>query len=433
MRAGVLLAAFGFAGCESIQSVLAFEKQLERAKGFAEISGTVTTEAEAEGPLIVILARVSETDGLVGVDSFVRVRPGRFEFHVDPGRYQLGAYEDGNENGRLDPGERTRAILAGPILEASPGESVSEDIVLAASATSPPGLTESVDVLGIVARTPREQARFSLWSGSIQGEICSDLSDPRFDSASGHRGLWEVTDFLIEGIAGIYFLEPYDPERIPVLFVHGIGGTPRQFSALSERLDRSRFQPWFYFYPSGFPLDDLATHLAFLLSRMQVTHGFDEVAFVAHSMGGLVSRGAILKYADETRRADVRFLATISTPWAGATSAALAEDAPIALPQVFTDMSPSSEYLRWLFYEGTGRRTPRTLPEGAEFHMLFGFRMNEPSKTANDGTVSVASHARPEAQSGATTVRAFDYGHAEILGAPEVSQRLNLLLAGRFR
>ena len=96
-------------------------------------------------------------------------------------------------------------------------------------------------------------------------------------------------------------------------------------------------------------------------------------------------------------------------------------------------MNPESEYLRWLFYEGEGRTTRRVLPPKLEFHMMFGFRMRNASSTANDGSVSVTSQARLEAQEQAVTIRAFDHGHVEILRSEEAVARVNRLLAGRFR
>ena len=47
----------------------------------------------------------------------------------------------------------------------------------------------------------------------------------------------------------------FDPDKIPVLFVHGIGGTPLDWKYLAKGLDRHRFQPWFYYYPSGLRLN----------------------------------------------------------------------------------------------------------------------------------------------------------------------------------
>jgi hypothetical protein len=42
-----------------------------------------------------------------------------------------------------------------------------------------------------------------------------------------------------------------------------------------DELDRTRFQSWFYFYPSGFPIADISEHLATLLERLAIRHDFD--------------------------------------------------------------------------------------------------------------------------------------------------------------
>ncbi len=62
-------------GCETIRHALQFEKQAGRMREIARIEGRVETEADAEGPLVVVLARTgaSESDALVGVDTFVRI------------------------------------------------------------------------------------------------------------------------------------------------------------------------------------------------------------------------------------------------------------------------------------------------------------------------------------------------------------------------
>ena len=312
----VVLAALP-TGCVTLRDALGFEKQATSARQLARIEGRIDTAAPAEGPLVVVLARPGEAerDPLVGVDTFVRSGPGSFAFAVTPGRYHLGAYEDRNQSGRLDPGERTRWNRDAPLLEVGPGQVAREDLLLARDATTPPEVTQPIDVFGLVTRTPREQLGFSLWAWSAQGEICPDLSDARFGSQSGRRGLWQVMDFLNEGLAGVYFLAPYDPGRVPVLFVHGIGGSPQEFLPLIAALDPERFQPWFYFYPSGFALGRIAEHLATLLARLEVAHGFEELAIVAYSMGGLVSRGAILRYSEQMGRDDVRLFITLATPW----------------------------------------------------------------------------------------------------------------------
>lgn len=430
-HAPLLLLAVVLSSCTTIRRALDFGKQLESVRKLGRIEGRIDTEAPEEGPLVVVLAKPGETesDPFVGVDTFVRSGPGTFSFAVTPGRYSLGAYEDRNQNRYLDPGERTLMNYDTPPIEVAPGGVTRRDLLLTRDATTPPSITEPVDVFGLVARTPREQLGFSLWAWSAQGTICEDLRDARFGREAGARGLWQVMDFLNEGSTGIHFLAPYDPDRIPVLFVHGIGGFPQEFLPLIESLDPERFQAWFYFYPSGYSLKGIAEHLATLLARLEVEHGFHRLAIVAHSMGGLVSRGAILRYAEETGRDDVRLFISLATPWGGAPQAEKAANAPIVLPLSFQDMSTDSDYLRWLFHDGD---RVRALPDRVAFHMMIGFRMKASSSTANDGTVSVASEARLEAQEQAASVRAFDVSHVEILSNPEVVGRVNRLLSERF-
>ncbi len=429
----LLTATLGSLACATVNRVLGFGKQAEQVRRWARVEGHIDTEGPSEGTLVVVLARpgASAADPPSGVDSYVRVRPGSYAFPVAPGRYLVGAYEDRNRNGLLDPGERARSVEASPLLEVGAGERALHDLRLAAGDAAP-AQAEPVDLLGLLERTPTEQAEFSLWAWSAEGRLCQDLDDPAFGPAAGTRGLWEIMDFVNEGVAGIHFLEPYDPDRIPVLFVHGISGHPQQLAALMQGMDRERFQAWFYFYPSGFPLADLARHLATLLKRLQVRLDVGELAIVAHSMGGLVARGAILDYFEETHRDDVRLFVTLSTPWGGAERAEGSARTPIELPPSLLDMAPSSDFLRWLFHEDGEHRAARSLPGGVEFHMLFGFRMSGRGRLADDGTVSVASQVRPEAQEQAATMRALDQGHVEILRSPEARERLNFLLAQRF-
>jgi pimeloyl-ACP methyl ester carboxylesterase len=413
-----------------LRRTLGFRHQAEQVRQWARVDGHVDVEGGSQGTLVVVLARpgASAADPPAGVDSYVRLRPGSYAFPVAPGRYLVGAYEDRNANGSLDPGEKVRPVRASPLLEVGTGERAEYDVRLTGDDVLPAS-AQPEDVLGLSERTPSEQARFSLWAWSAQGRLCEDLRDPAFGPAAATRGLWEIMDFVNDGLAGIHFLEAYDPDRIPVLFVHGIAGHPQQLEPLMKGLDRERFQPWFYFYPSGFPLGDLARHLATLLKRLQAELGFGELAIVAHSMGGLVARGAIFDYWDETHRDDVRLLVSLATPWGGMARAEGAARAPVELPPVFLDVAPSSDFLRDLFYTGDA---VRELPEGLEFHLVFGFRMSRRANVADDGTVSVASQLRPEAQAQAASIRGLDRGHVEILDSPETRERVNRLLAQRF-
>lgn len=75
------------------------------------------------------------------------------------------------------------------------------------------------------------------------GQVVS-LDDPRFSATNARWGLWVPPEFLPDTGAGLYFLQEYDRDKTPILFVHGSGGNPTDFRFLIEGLDRSRYQPW---------------------------------------------------------------------------------------------------------------------------------------------------------------------------------------------
>jgi pimeloyl-ACP methyl ester carboxylesterase len=101
---------------------------------------------------------------------------------------------------------------------------------------------------------------------------------------------------------GMYLCEPYQPGKIPVVFVHGLLSSPVTWAPLYNDLRadpvlRERFQFWFYFYPTSNPYvasaADLRQTLAELRAQLDPGHhdpALDRMVFVGHSMGGLVSK-----------------------------------------------------------------------------------------------------------------------------------------------
>ena len=86
-----------------------------------------------------------------------------------------------------------------------------------------------------------------------------DWNQPRFAlDPAGSEGLWQPATSLNRYGLGIWFLEPYDPQRIPVLLVHGLGGTAGDWKEFSAKLDTKRFQVWLYAYPSGLRIGESA-------------------------------------------------------------------------------------------------------------------------------------------------------------------------------
>lgn len=249
----------------------------------------------------------------------------------------------------------------------------------------------------------------------------ASLDERMFDRDVAQQGLWRPRDFLLEQHAGIWLLEPYDPGRVPVLFVHGINGTPADFRYLVSKLDRNRFQAWVYYYPSGLHLDVVADHLERCVTEVEKQYGIHRFAVVAHSMGGLVSRGFVQRHYANAHRSEIPLFVSISTPWHGDAAAA---SAPVSL-DVWRDLVPGSDYQRTVL--------GNALPQGIEHHLVFTFHRREAwFGQSGDQAVSVSSQLAPAAQKDAVRIYGFDATHMGVLQDPALSGLLNELLARRF-
>jgi pimeloyl-ACP methyl ester carboxylesterase len=91
-------------------------------------------------------------------------------------------------------------------------------------------------------------------------------------------------------------LQPYDPNRIPVLMVHGLDSTPATFAPMffelmSDPKIRETYQFWVFSYSSGYPYPYSAALLRKELDRMNRTFpGHKDIVLIGHSMGSLISR-----------------------------------------------------------------------------------------------------------------------------------------------
>jgi len=131
--------------------------------------------------------------------------------------------------------------------------------------------------------------------------LAHTLSQPSLDD-SRLSTLGLLKPEKAEALRGLYMLEPYQPDKIPVVMVHGLWSSPvtwmEMFNDLrSDPLVRDYYQFWFYLYPSGQPFwfcaaemrKDLA-HMRQTLDRQKRYPALDQMVLVGHSMGGLVSK-----------------------------------------------------------------------------------------------------------------------------------------------
>src|SRR6476646_4039843 len=98
---------------------------------------------------------------------------------------------------------------------------------------------------------------------------------------------------------GLYFLQPYDPDRIPLVFVHGLISTPFDWvktinGLLADPEIRKRYQFWVFAYPTGNPVLYSALRLREELARVDKLYpNHKGYVLVGHSMGGLLSQAQV--------------------------------------------------------------------------------------------------------------------------------------------
>ncbi len=98
----------------------------------------------------------------------------------------------------------------------------------------------------------------------------------------------------------LILLEPYDPERIPVLLVHGLVSHPRMWKDVINDLRadpklRGRYQFMFFYYPSGWPITYSSMRLREELAALESLVGKPKkMVVIGHSMGGLLARMQVI-------------------------------------------------------------------------------------------------------------------------------------------
>jgi pimeloyl-ACP methyl ester carboxylesterase len=103
-------------------------------------------------------------------------------------------------------------------------------------------------------------------------------------------------------------LQVYDPNRIPVLFVHGLQDTPASWAPMINQLRgdreiRRNYQFWVFSYPSGYPYPYSASLLRKDLDAVKRAFpNTKRMVLVGHSMGGMISRLMITDARDKIWR-----------------------------------------------------------------------------------------------------------------------------------
>ena len=103
-------------------------------------------------------------------------------------------------------------------------------------------------------------------------------------------------------LAGLRMLEPYQPGKIPIVFVHGLFSDPQTYLAMANQIRacpdlNASYQIWVFRYPTGGTFLQSAASLrtqlqalvAICRSRDQ-NPALEQIVMVGHSLGGLVAK-----------------------------------------------------------------------------------------------------------------------------------------------
>lgn len=394
-----LVAAVLLSGCFLVRA----QRNNDDLSTITTLRGTLSGGTDETKPRWVVLFK--KVDGKwTRYSQLVFQKPGAYEFLCLAGEYQLIAFEDLNTDWVLQPNEPAARSGAIKVVSGTPVEGAN---VTLGTLTEPLGFEVELSRDGEIT-----DELVKVHSGDL-----AKLSDERFSPEAGELGLWQAADFARKWGVGISFLQPYSAAKIPVLFVHGAGGTARDFETLIEHLDAAKFQPWVLSYPSGIRLQLAGQMARQIVDDLRQRLGFKTLYVVAHSMGGLVARQFVNEVVEGGGY--VSLLVTLSTPWGGVIAAkGGVERSPVVLPS-WIDVAEGSAFLRALIE----KPLPTTLPH----HLFFGFE----GGNGSDGTIALKSQLDEKIQRAAKEVHGFPDDHTAILKSASVSEKLNRVLSER--
>ena len=337
---------------------------------------------------------------------YFQVAGSDFGLNLPEGSYHLLVFADINANGAFEPsevvGERAIELDSSLVPDKVLGH---VDVQLAE-----PVMIDWDVTIDVPDTSGRAESLFYP-SGAIRS-----LDDPIFDSGFSTLGMYDPASFLEQAPTMFFALEEDLGHKIPVVFVHGIDGSAREFKAFVGQLDRSRYKPWFFHYPSGGDLDQLAElFYQIFLSGKVASSGGHPIIIVAHSMGGLVVREAINKYEGHSRENSLQLFVTMATPFGGHAAAAAGEKHGLIVLPSWRDLNPESSFIGNLY------RKP--LPDFVHHELIYAYQNPGVIKLGenSDGVVALTSQLHPQAQGQASGQFGFDNTHTDILESQEVA------------
>jgi hypothetical protein len=425
----LLLSSLACPGCGHVSGYLGFmqrHRSLENAfqnqprvellrelspEGCFRLEGHLALNPQQDIPLlaVVVSRRFGQVEVVVARELVVGIP--FYTVFIPEGDYTLFFFADLDRNGSFD----SRELV---------GQSPPDHPVTVAAHRTEDGFTVEGPKVGIDFNHPR-LCEFPLQiKVTSRTYIFDSLDNDFFDARFGQMGLYQPSALITHTQGFLFGLEEYDARKTQVVFVHGIGGTPRDWKFIVDGLDRARFQPLFFYYPSGLPLEKLGSLLARILldidKALQDTNL--RLVIVAHSMGGLVGQAAVNKLCRDGTPPYLRMYISFSTPYGGVERARIGvEHAPVVVPS-WKDVVAGSAFLERMYRQKCTTEVPS--------YLFFGYRDDSfvKSRSASDGVITLRSQLDPRKQFTAHRVYGFDATHVGIQNDGESRRVFNQIL-----
>jgi len=358
-----------------------------------------------EGSAVVVGLYKRDGDGIT-LASVRTVSPGESIYMlVQNADYVVMAFSDSNGDFAYQPGEPA-ARLDDPVINWVRDLEVEGQIDYDAL---------QIQQINLTSKTELDvELDFSLEALHKDGKITKNFlktiswDDERFSAENVKLGMWEPASFIEEINYGLYVLKEFDPTKKSIVLVHGINDSPRVFENLVNAIPDD-YQLLLFHYPSAISLDHTSYKLSVALNEMIHRSQIPQLDVIAHSMGGLVSKGMI-DQADEVVRHRMRLFISIASPYGGHAGAAWGLKSPVIAP-VWVAMAPESSYLQQI--------AELDLSKGPKHHLIFTFSHERGGRSqGDDGVVTVKSQLTDSAQQHATAIYGIADNHVGAVSNP---------------
>lgn len=413
MNTRVLCACLLLAGC-GIQDLKSDLDEVVEDYGY--LKGSVAGGAPGADVLVALFRQDANGETMSNTRT---VAPGEpFYMLVPNGSYTLLAFSDTNGDFAYQAGEPAARIAAPGInwfrdMEGAVRVDYDALAVQAVELSADTQLEQDLDLSLSASRADSKAAqnflRLVTWD------------DPAFSAENMELGMWQPGAFEAQVGFGLYVLDTFDPARPSIVLVHGINDTPRIFMSMVDAIPDD-YQVLLFHYASSFPLEYTSYALNEYLDELLRRHAPPRVDVMAHSMGGLVSKGMIYQ-ADDDLRSEMHTFISLASPYGGHNAAAAGlKWSPVIAP-VWWAMAPGSSYLTTI--------DTLDLTAGPEHHLVYTFSHETGGERAeDDGVVTVESQLADSAQRNAGAIYGVADNHVGVMHNACVAALVNRILSG---